>query len=214
MKYSGSISIWFFIGVLLAFYGALILGYGLYELITGNLAPVVLAGLRGFLEAGSFKGFTTNFQVLHGMKQLPGLAVQRLMTEGYGFGREGDWKTCALVRVMKVIAADLPGGTSFMEYYTYHLHPDRYLVLGSHMLEVCESIAAGWPSLEIHPLGIGGKEDPVRLVFNAHPGHAVNASLIDLGNRFRLIVNELEAVDPLAPLPKLPVARESPSRSR
>ena len=164
-------------------------------------------GLRGFLEAGKFKGFTTNFQVLHGLKQLPGLAVQRLMAEGYGFGGEGDWKTCALVRVMKVIAADLPGGTSFMEDYTYHLHPDGHLVLGSHMLEVCESIAAGKPSLEVHPLGIGGKEDPVRLVFNAPAGPAINASMIDLGNRFRLIVNEVDAMEPLEPLPKLPVAR-------
>jgi L-arabinose isomerase len=164
-------------------------------------------GLRNFLENGKFKGFTTNFQVLHGLKQLPGLAVQRLMAEGYGFGAEGDWKTCALVRAMKVIAGDLSGGTSFMEDYTYHLHPGGHLVLGSHMLEVCESIAAGKPSLEIHPLGIGGKEDPVRLVFNTPAGPAINASLIDLGNRFRLIVNEVDAVEPFAPLPKLPVAR-------
>jgi L-arabinose isomerase len=164
-------------------------------------------GLRGFLETGNFKGFTTNFQVLHGLKQLPGLAVQRLMAEGYGFGGEGDWKTCALVRAMKAIAADLPGGTSFMEDYTYHLHPDGHLVLGSHMLEVCESIAVGEPSLEVHPLGIGAKEDPVRLVFNAPAGPAINASVIDLGNRFRLIVNEVDAVEPLEPLPKLPVAR-------
>jgi L-arabinose isomerase len=164
-------------------------------------------GLRGFLEAGNFKGFTTNFQVLHGLKQLPGLAVQRLMADGYGFGGEGDWKTCALVRAMKAIAADLPGGTSFMEDYTYHLHPDGHFVLGSHMLEVCESIAVGKPSLEVHPLGIGDKEDPVRLVFNAPAGSAINASMIDLGNRFRLIVNEVDAVEPLEPLPKLPVAR-------
>ena len=164
-------------------------------------------GLRGFLEAGSFKGFTTNFQVLHGLKQLPGLAVQRLMADGFGFGGEGDWKTCALVRAMKVIAGDLPGGTSFMEDYTYHLHPDVQLVLGAHMLEVCESIAAGRPSLEVHPLSIGGKEDPVRLVFNARTGPAITASIVDLGNRFRVIVNEVDAVEPLEPLPKLPVAR-------
>ena len=164
-------------------------------------------GLRGFLETGSFKGFTTNFQVLHGLKQLPGLAVQRLMADGFGFGGEGDWKTCALVRAMKVIAGDLPGGTSFMEDYTYHLHPDGHLVLGAHMLEVCESIAAGRPSLEVHPLGIGGKEDPVRLVFDAPAGPAINASIVDLGNRFRVIVNEVDAVEPLEPLPKLPVAR-------
>jgi L-arabinose isomerase len=164
-------------------------------------------GLRAFLETNGFKGFTTNFQILHGLKQLPGLAVQRLMAEGYGFGGEGDWKTCALVRAMKAIAADLPGGTSFMEDYTYHLHPGGHLVLGSHMLEVCESIAADKPSLEVHPLGIGGKEDPVRLVFNAHTGAAINASLVDLGNRFRLIVNEVDVVEPLERLPKLPVAR-------
>jgi L-arabinose isomerase len=164
-------------------------------------------GLRAFLEDGDFKGFTTNFQTLHGLKQLPGLAVQRLMAEGYGFGGEGDWKTCALLRAMKVMAAGLQGGTSFMEDYTYHLHPDRQLVLGSHMLEVCESIAEDKPALEIHPLSIGGKEDPVRLVFNAPPGAAITASLVDLGNRFRLIVNEVLAVKALQPLPKLPVAR-------
>jgi L-arabinose isomerase len=164
-------------------------------------------GLRAFLKGGGFKGFTTTFEDLHGLKQLPGLAVQRLMADGYGFGAEGDWKTCALLRAMKVIAADLPGGTSFMEDYTYHLHPDGHLVLGAHMLEICESIAADKPSLEIHPLGIGGKEDPVRLVFNAPAGPAINASMIDLGNRFRLIVNEVDVVKPPKPLPKLPVAR-------
>ena len=153
-------------------------------------------GLHSFLEEGNFKGFTTNFQDLHGLKQLPGLAVQRLMADGYGFGGEGDWKTCALVRAMKVIAADLKGGTSFMEDYTYHLSPKGHQVLGSHMLEVCESIAAGKPKLEIHPLGIGGKEDPVRLVFDAPPGDAINASVIDLGNRFRMIVNEVKVVKP------------------
>jgi L-arabinose isomerase len=164
-------------------------------------------GLRAFLKAGDFKGFTTTFEDLHGLKQLPGLAVQRLMADGYGFGAEGDWKTCALLRAMKVMAADLKGGTSFMEDYTYHLHPDGHLVLGAHMLEICESIAAGKPSLEIHPLGIGGKEDPVRLVFNAPAGPAINASMIDLGNRFRLLVNEVDVVKPPKPLPKLPVAR-------
>jgi L-arabinose isomerase len=164
-------------------------------------------GLRSFLESGNFQGFTTTFEDLHGLKQLPGLAVQRLMNDGYGFGAEGDWKTAALLRAMKVMAAGLPGGTSFMEDYTYHLHPDGHLVLGAHMLEVCESIAAAKPSLEIHPLGIGGKADPVRLVFDAHPGAALNASLIDMGNRFRMIVNEVDVVAPPHPLPKLPVAR-------
>jgi len=129
------------------------------------------------------------------------------MADGYGFGAEGDWKTCALLRAMKAIAADLPGGTSFMEDYTYHLEPGRHQVLGSHMLEVCESIAGERPSLEIHPLGIGGREDPVRLVFTAPPGPAINASMVHLGNRFRLIVNEVEALEPPQPLPRLPVAR-------
>lgn len=163
-------------------------------------------GLRAFLADGGFKGFTTTFEDLHGLRQLPGLAVQRLMADGYGFGAEGDWKTTALLRAMKVIGADLKGGTSFMEDYTYHLHPRGHQVLGAHMLEICESIAATKPSLEVHQLGIGGKEDPVRLVFDARTGPALNASLVDLGNRFRLIVNEVEAVK-TPKLPKLPVAR-------
>jgi L-arabinose isomerase len=164
-------------------------------------------GLRAFLESGGFKGFTDTFEDLHGLKQLPGLAVQRLMADGYGFAGEGDWKTAALVRAMKVIAADLPGGTSFMEDYTYDLGPKGHQVLGAHMLEICESIATGKPSLEVHPLGIGGKEDPVRLVFNCPPGRAINVSLIDLGNRFRMLVNEVDVIKPPKPLPKLPVAR-------
>jgi L-arabinose isomerase len=164
-------------------------------------------GLRAFLVAGDFKGFTTTFEDLHGLTQLPGLAVQRLMAEGYGFAAEGDWKTCALVRAMKVMASGLRGGTSFMEDYTYHLDVKRSLVLGAHMLEICPSIAKGKPSLEIHPLSIGGKADPARLVFDTPSGPAVNASLIDMGNRFRLLVNEVEVVAPEKPLPKLPVAR-------
>jgi len=164
-------------------------------------------GLRAFLKAGDFKGFTTTFEDLHGLAQLPGLAVQRLMAEGYGFGAEGDWKTAALVRAMKVMAAGLRGGTSFMEDYTYHLHPGGAKVLGAHMLEICPSIADGQPSLEVHPLGIGGKADPARLVFNTPAGPGLNASLIDLGNRFRLLVNDVEVVRPDEPLPKLPVAR-------
>ena len=163
-------------------------------------------GLREFLEEGSFKAFTDTFEDLHGMHQLPGIAVQRLMADGYGFGGEGDWKTAALVRSMKVMAAGLPGGTSFMEDYTYHLE-DRSQVLGAHMLEVCPSISRQTPSLEVHPLGIGGKADPARLVFTADPGAAVNASVIDLGHRFRMIVNDVEVVAPPEPLPKLPVAR-------
>jgi L-arabinose isomerase len=164
-------------------------------------------GLRSFLETGKFRGFTTTFEDLHGLVQLPGLAVQRLMNEGYGFGAEGDWKTAALLRAMKVMAAGLAGGTSFMEDYTYHLDPKGQLVLGAHMLEVCESIAAQKATLEIHPLGIGGKADPVRLVFNAKAGAALNASLIDMGNRFRLVVNEVDVIAPPHPLPRLPVAR-------
>jgi L-arabinose isomerase len=164
-------------------------------------------GMRSFLVEGGFAGFTTTFEDLHGLRQLPGLAVQRLMAEGYGFGAEGDWKTAALLRAMKVMAADLGGRTSFMEDYTYHLEPNNHLVLGSHMLEVCPSIAAGKPSCEVHPLGIGGKEDPVRLVFDAPEGPALNATLVDLGNRFRLLVNEVDAIRPPQLLPKLPVAR-------
>jgi L-arabinose isomerase len=165
-------------------------------------------GLRAFLEAGEFKGFTDTFENLHGLRQLPGVAVQRLMAEGYGFGAEGDWKTAALVRALKVMSQGLTGGTSFMEDYTYHLDPDDMKVLGAHMLEICPSIAGDQrPALEIHPLSIGGKEDPVRLVFDARAGPAVNVTLIDLGNRFRMVVNEVEVVQPDEPLPNLPVAR-------
>ena len=164
-------------------------------------------GLKRFLEDGNFKGFTDTFEDLTGLVQLPGIAVQRLMNDGYGFGGEGDWKTAALVRAMKVMASGLKGGNSFMEDYTYHFDPSNPLVLGAHMLEICESIAETKPSCEIHPLGIGGKSDPVRLVFNSAPGAALNASVIDMGNRFRLLVNEVEAVAPEHSLPKLPVAR-------
>ena len=163
--------------------------------------------MRAFLVAGNFKAFTTTFEDLYGLEQLPGLAVQRLMADSYGFGAEGDWKTAALVRAMKVMGAGLKGGTSFMEDYTYHLDPKAMKVLGAHMLEICASIAEGKPSLEIHPLSIGGKADPARLVFNVRTGSALNATIIDMGNRFRMIVNEVEVVPPDAPLPKLPVAR-------
>jgi len=164
-------------------------------------------GLRAFLTDGGFKGFTDTFEDLHHLVQLPGIAAQRLMADGFGFGAEGDWKTAALVRAMKVMAAGLKGGTSFMEDYTYHFDSRRSLVLGAHMLEVCPSIARGKPSLELHPLGIGGKADPVRLVFNTPAGPALNASMLDMGNRFRLLVNEVEVVSPARPLPRLPVAR-------
>lgn len=164
-------------------------------------------GLQYFLEQGGYKGFSDTFEDLHGMKQLPGIAAQRLMGKGYGFAGEGDWKTAALVRVMKVMGTGLRGGNSFMEDYTYHFDPVNPMVLGAHMLEICESIADGKPRCEIHPLGIGGKEDPVRLVFHTAAGAALNASIVDMGNRFRLLVNEVEAVAPVADLPKLPVAR-------
>ena len=164
-------------------------------------------GLRAFLRGGNFRGFTTTFEDLHGLVQLPGLSVQRLMGEGYGFGAEGDWKTCALLRAMKVMAIGLKGGTSFMEDYTYHLEPKNTKVLGAHMLEICPSIAKGKPSLEVHPLGIGGKADPVRLVFDTPAGSAINVSLIDLGNRFRLLINAVDVVGPDKPLRRLPVAR-------
>jgi L-arabinose isomerase len=163
-------------------------------------------GLRSFLDDGGFSAFTTTFEDLHGLKQLPGLAVQRLMHDGYGFGAEGDWKTAALVRAMKVMSAGLGGGTSFMEDYTYHLAPGDMKVLGAHRLEVCPSLSSGKPSLEIHPLSIGGKSDPVRLVFGVPDGAAINASLVDMGNRFRLVTNEVRVVQPGADMERLPVA--------
>jgi L-arabinose isomerase len=170
-------------------------------------AAKIELGLRAFLEEGGFGAFTDTFENLGELKQLPGIATQRLMADGYGFGGEGDWKTAAMVRVMKVMNIGLEGGTSFMEDYTYHFTPEKSYVLGSHMLEICPSITDGKPSCEIHPLGIGGKEDPVRLVFNSPAGDAINVSLVDMGTRFRLIVNEVTAVKPMADLPKLPVAR-------
>lgn len=170
-------------------------------------AAQIEIGLRSFLVDGGFKGFSNTFEDLHGMKQLPGIATQRLMQAGFGYAGEGDWKTAALVRAAKVMAAGLPGGNAFMEDYTYHFDPTNTLVLGAHMLEVDPSLANGKPSLEVHPLGIGGKDDPARLVFDAAGGHALNACLVDMGNRFRLVVNEVEAQEPQRQLPKLPVAR-------
>jgi len=164
-------------------------------------------GLRNFLSAGNFKAFTTTFEDLHGLEQLPGLAVQRLMHDGYGFGAEGDWKTSALVRAMKVMNAGQTGGVSFMEDYTYHFSATGDKVLGAHMLEICESIAVGKPKLEIHPLGIGGKADPVRLVFDSQTGIGICASIMDMGQRFRLVANVVDVVPTDEPLPNLPVAR-------
>lgn len=165
------------------------------------------AGMRAFLKDGGFSAFTTTFEDLHGLPQLPGLAVQRLMRDGYGFGAEGDWKTSALVRAMKVMSSGLPGGVSFMEDYTYHLTPGNEKVLGAHMLEVCESIAATKPRLDILPLSIGGKGDPVRLIFDSNTGPAIGASIMDMGQRFRMVANVVDVVPTDAPLPKLPVAR-------
>jgi L-arabinose isomerase len=170
-------------------------------------AARIEGGLRAFLSAGGFGAFTDTFEDLHGLRQLPGIAAQRLMADGFGFAGEGDWKTAALVRILKVMATGLPGGTSFMEDYTYDLSGDEPLVLGAHMLEICPSIAAERPRCEIHPLSIGGREDPVRLVFDAAPGPAIVVAMLDLGDRFRLLVNEIDTVTAPQPLPKLPVAR-------
>jgi len=186
----------------------------LYDMVGGNrfLASIKEAarielGLRSFLEDGDFNAFTDTFENLNGLKQLPGMAVQRLMSQGYGFGAEGDWKTAALLRAVKVMDRGLPGGSSFMEDYTYHFNHGRSYVLGAHMLEICPSIALGKPRCEVHPLSIGGKGDPARLVFDVDSGPAINISLIDLGTRFRMLVNEVDAVRPVHDLPKLPVAR-------
>lgn len=170
-------------------------------------AAKIELGLRAFLDEGGFKAFTDTFENLGELKQLPGIATQRLMADGYGFGGEGDWKTAAMVRALKVMNYGLEAGTSFMEDYTYHFTPQKSYVLGSHMLEICPTIASGKPKCEVHPLGIGGKEDPARLVFDSPAGDAINVSLVDMGNRFRLIVNEVVAVEPMADLPNLPVAR-------
>jgi L-arabinose isomerase len=170
-------------------------------------AARIEAGLRAFLTDGGFTAFTTNFEDLGGLKQLPGIAVQRLMADGYGFGGEGDWKTSVLLRTVKAMTDGLPGGTSFMEDYTYHYGPGTPKILGAHMLEVCPSIAAGTPSAEVHPLSIGNREDPVRLVFDAAPGEAVVVGMADVGDRFRLVANEVDVVGPDEPLPALPVAR-------
>lgn len=162
-------------------------------------------GLKAFLSERNYNAFTTNFEDLHGMKQLPGLAAQRLMAEGYGFAGEGDWKTAALLRMMKVIAGNK--GTSFMEDYTYHLEPGNEMILGSHMLEICPTVSATKPSIVVQPLGIGGKEDPARLVFDGLAGKGLVTSLVELGGRYRLIVNEVLAEQATEETPNLPVAK-------
>lgn len=183
-----------------------------YVLNTNNIESIkyqaqIELGMRKFLEEGNFGAFTTTFEDLYGLDQLPGLAVQRLMEDGYGFGAEGDWKTAALTNIMKTMAKGLDGGTSFMEDYTYHLTKGKELNLGAHMLEVCPTIAADKPKIQVHPLGIGGKKDPARLVFDGKEGDVILVSLIDLGGRMRLIVNDAIAVKPLENMPNLPVAR-------
>jgi len=162
--------------------------------------------MKRFMVDGNFKAFTTNFENLTGLAQLPGLASQRLMAAGYGFGAEGDWKQAAMLRIIKTMSAGMKGGSSFMEDYTYHLDPANEAVLGAHMLEICPSIAAKKPRLEVQPLGIGGKDAPARLIFDSATGDAMNVTLIDMGNRFRIIVNTLEVIEPLEKMPKLPVA--------
>ncbi|UQN29002.1 L-arabinose isomerase [Brachybacterium kimchii] len=163
-------------------------------------------GLRSFLEEGGFGAFTTNFEDLGGLRQLPGLPVQRLMADGYGFGAEGDWKTAILVRVANVMGYGLPGGASLMEDYTYELTPGEQKILGAHMLEVSPSLTTARPRLEIHPLGIGDREDPVRLTFTADPGPGLVIAMSDMRERFRLVANTVEIVEPDEPLPNLPVA--------
>jgi L-arabinose isomerase len=173
-----------------------------------HTAAKIELGLEKFLKEGGFKGFSDTFEDLHGLEQLPGIAVQRLMQKGYGFAGEGDWKTAALVRAMKTMGQGLEGGNAFMEDYTYHLDPSNPSILGSHMLEVDPVLAAGKPSCEIHPLGIGGKADPVRLVFNSRGNiDSLNAALMDFGNHFRLLINKTRALEITEELPKLPVAR-------
>lgn len=171
------------------------------------VAARIELGIQSFLQNGGYGAYTNTFEDLHGMRQLPGIGSQRMMAAGYGYGGEGDWKTSAMVRVMKQMATGLPGGNSFMEDYTYHFNPQKPMVLGSHMLEICPSICTGNVSCEVHPLGIGGKEDPVRLVFNADAGDAINVSLVDMGGRFRLIINEVTAHEVHVDFPKLPTAR-------
>ena len=163
--------------------------------------------LRTLLESIGATAFTDTFEDLGALRQLPGLAVQRLMTEGYGFGAEGDWKTAVLVRIAKVMGYGLPGGASLMEDYCYNFVPGEQKILGAHMLEICPSLTDDRPRLEIHPLGIGGREDPVRLVFDATPRPGLVVALSDLRDRFRLTANVVEVVEPDQPLPNLPVAR-------
>lgn len=163
-------------------------------------------GFERFLEEKNYQAIVTHFGDLGALKQLPGLAIQRLMEKGYGFGAEGDWKVAAMTRIMKLMAEGMNGGTAFMEDYTYHFEPGNEMLLGSHMLEVCPSIAAEKPKIQVHPLGIGDREDPARLVFKAQTGDAIVLTLVDMGDRLRMIVNDVECKEQVNDMPNLPVA--------
>ena len=183
-----------------------------YEFATGNIEAVRYQAreeiaMKRILQREGAGAYTNTFEDLHGMKQLPGLASQRLMEQGYGYGGEGDWKVSAMTHIVKTMTEGLPGGTAFMEDYTYDLEPGKELSLGAHMLEVCPTVAAEKPRIEVHPLGIGDREPPARLVFEGHPGKAIVISLIDMGGRLRMIVQDVEAVRPIYEMPNLPVAR-------
>lgn len=183
-----------------------------YDIITDNIDSVKYQGkveiaLKKFFAEHGFNAYTDTFEDLWGMEQLPGLASQRMMEAGFGFAGEGDWKTAAMVAVMKVMETGLRGGTTFMEDYTYHLEKGNELILGAHMLEICPSIAEGRVAIDVEPLGIGGKNPPARMKFKGRAGDAICVSLIDLGNRMRIIVNDVKAVTPIADMPKLPVAQ-------
>ena len=183
-----------------------------YEFATDNLEAVRYqareeVALRKFMEMGGFTAYTDTFEDLQGLRQLPGLATQDLMADGYGFGAEGDWKTAALCRIMKMMAEGLDGGTAFMEDYSYNMDPENPGILGAHMLEVDPSLSVEKPRIKVHPLGIGNREDPARLCFDSGGGKAILATLIDMGDRFRMIVNDAEACAPFKPMPKLPTAR-------
>lgn len=177
------------------------------DLVTVRYQAREEIAIRKMMDAEGCMAFSNTFQDLYGMKQLPGLASQHLMASGYGYGGEGDWKTAAMVAILKAIGAGKKGGTSFMEDYTYHLERGNEYSLGAHMLEVCPTIATDRPRVEIHPLGIGDREAPARLVFEGHEGAAIVVSLIDMGGRMRLICQDIECVKPIMEMPKLPVAR-------
>lgn len=182
-----------------------------YDMDTDNVAAVryqakVECAIRALCETYGYSAFVTNFEALHGLEQLPGLAVQNMMVEGYGFGAEGDWKVAAMDAIIKAMSEGMTGGTAFMEDYTYHFEKGNEHILGAHMLEVDPAVAANRPKIQVHPLGIGGKGDPARIVFDSKDGDATVSSLVDMGGRMRLIVNDVQACNPLKPMPKLPVA--------